>query len=86
MQKRTKGNNLRFQLLPLQNSSNQSKSDQSDHSDDKGPLWLGVFLVVIITAKYLLLRKYYFSKDSEPSAKSDFEKVKVSDNELLSED
>uniref|UniRef100_S4P9A2 Translation initiation factor-3 (IF3) n=1 Tax=Pararge aegeria TaxID=116150 RepID=S4P9A2_9NEOP len=40
VQKRSKGNNLRFQLLPLKDSPNQSNSDNSnsDKNNEKGPL------------------------------------------------
>ncbi|XP_023946971.1 translation initiation factor IF-3, mitochondrial [Bicyclus anynana] len=39
VQKRNKGNNLRFQLLPLKDSTNQRNQSTSDQSNnDKGPL------------------------------------------------
>ncbi|XP_032511910.2 translation initiation factor IF-3, mitochondrial-like [Danaus plexippus] len=40
VQKRNKGNNLRFQVLPLRDNSNQSKKDSNsgESNDQKGPL------------------------------------------------
>ncbi|OWR51887.1 translation initiation factor-3 [Danaus plexippus plexippus] len=40
VQKRNKGNNLRFQVLPLRDNSNQSKNDSNsgESNDQKGPL------------------------------------------------
>lgn len=64
VQKRNKGNNLKFQILPS-NQSSQGGGDSLDSSSeakDKGPLWLGVGLAAILTLKYVILQKYYFSK------------------------
>lgn len=69
MQKRMKGNTLRFQLLPLRETSSQGASNTDSNNDDKGPLWLGAFLLVILITKYVLLKKYYLVKeDSELKA------------------
>ncbi|CAG9563090.1 unnamed protein product [Danaus chrysippus] len=40
VQKRNKGNNLRFQIIPLRDNSNQSKNDHNsgENNDQKGPL------------------------------------------------
>lgn len=72
VQKRNKGNNLRFQVLPLRDNSNQSKNDSNsgESNDQKGPLWLAMFLVVIVIGKYIVLSKYY-SKKYEKTVKSD---------------
>lgn len=67
VQKRTKGNNLRFQLLPIRENSSQRDSNSEKSNSDSGPLWLAVCILVILVTKYVLLKKYYFDKtDSGP--------------------
>lgn len=74
VQKRMKGNSLRFQLLPLRDSSSQgaNNTDSNQNDNHKGPLWLGTFLLAILVTKYVIFKKYYFitmDKDSKTISK-----------------
>lgn len=64
VQKRNKGNSLRFQLLPLRESSSQTDVNQESSGNDKdrGPLWLGVFVLLVLVAKYVIFKKYMSNK------------------------
>lgn len=66
VQKRSKGNDLRFQLLPNRESSTHSpESGDSNKQDGNGPLWLAVGVTVILLTKYILFSKYYIKKSLE---------------------
>lgn len=61
VQKRVKGNTLRFQLLPIRDSSSQSDKTSSDGSENSnGSLWLGAFILVLLVSKYVILNNYYY--------------------------
>lgn len=68
VQKRNKGNSLKFQLIPSkapQDNNSSSQQNSVDKDGDKGPLWLAVFILSVIVVKYIIYMKYIFLPSEE---------------------
>lgn len=77
---------MRFQLLPLRENSSHTQNDLDSNKDkdDKGPLWLVSFAVVILIVKYVIFRKYYLSiHKSDTSQQNDSGQSENSDSMWL---
>lgn len=75
LQKRNKGNSLRFQFLPSNNVHAKTENSSNNNDHDKGPLWLGIAFLVIIIAKYYIWRKFYSSKVVKDDEKKDAQHI-----------
>lgn len=85
VQKRNKGNSLRFQLLPLRENSSQSENDlnSDNRNENKGPLWLVTGLLIIFVAKYVILRKYLVKSKTDIAPEKELKKSESPDSVWL---